>query len=60
MPLSDGTPAKAGLGTSIVQALARQLGGAVTVIDAHPGTRIAVAGRLNGSGDHSIGPAMAV
>ena len=36
------TPAKAGLGTSIVQALAKQLGGEVTVADARPGTRVSV------------------
>jgi two-component sensor histidine kinase len=35
-------PAKAGLGTSIVQALAKQLGAAITVTDAQPGTRIAI------------------
>jgi len=37
------TPAKAGLGTSIVQALAKQLGAAVEVVDTDPGTRISVA-----------------
>jgi len=36
-------PAKAGLGTSIVQALAKQLGAAVAVIDSHPGTSVCVA-----------------
>lgn len=35
-------PAKAGLGTSIVQALAKQLGAVVRVSDAHPGTIIAL------------------
>ena len=35
-------PAKAGLGTSIVQALAKQLGAAISVTDAKPGTRIAI------------------
>jgi len=35
--------AKAGLGTSIVQALARQLSATVSVADANPGTRVSVA-----------------
>jgi two-component sensor histidine kinase len=35
--------AKAGLGTTIVQALARQLGAIVSVADANPGTRVSVA-----------------
>jgi two-component system, sensor histidine kinase PdtaS len=35
-------PAKAGLGTSIVQALAKQLGAVVDVAAAHPGTNISV------------------
>jgi len=35
--------AKAGLGTTIVQALARQLGATVSVADANPGTRVSVA-----------------
>jgi two-component sensor histidine kinase len=35
-------PAKAGLGTSIVQALAKQLGASVEIADAHPGTRISL------------------
>jgi len=35
--------AKAGLGTTIVQALARQLGATVSVLDANPGTRVSVA-----------------
>jgi len=35
-------PAKAGLGTSIVEALARQLQATVTVSDARPGTRVSV------------------
>ena len=34
--------AKAGLGTTIVQALARQLGATVSVADANPGTRVSV------------------
>ena len=36
-------PAKAGLGTSIVQALARQLDATVTVADANPGTKVSIA-----------------
>ena len=36
------TPAKAGLGTSIVQALAKQLGAVVEVARTEPGTRISV------------------
>jgi two-component sensor histidine kinase len=36
------TPAKAGLGTSIVQALAKQLGAVVEVSDTAPGTRISI------------------
>ncbi len=35
-------PAKAGLGTSIVQALAKQLGASVEIADAHPGTRVSL------------------
>jgi two-component sensor histidine kinase len=34
--------AKPGLGTSIVEALANQLGASVEVVDAHPGTRVSV------------------
>jgi two-component sensor histidine kinase len=39
---SGSTPAKAGLGTSIVQALAKQLGAVVEVAHTAPGTRISV------------------
>jgi len=39
---SGHAPAKAGLGTSIVQALAKQLGAVVNVAAAHPGTNISV------------------
>ena len=35
--------AKAGLGTSIVQALASQLNGVIKVADAHPGTAVSIA-----------------
>ena len=34
--------AKAGLGTSIVQALAAQLGGQVSVVNANPGTKVSI------------------
>jgi two-component sensor histidine kinase len=39
---SGPTPAKAGLGTSIVQALAKQLGAVVAVTPANPGTQISI------------------
>ncbi|MBK5263917.1 MAG: sensor histidine kinase [Alphaproteobacteria bacterium] len=35
--------AKAGLGTSIIEALAKQLGAEIKVIDAHPGTKVSIA-----------------
>jgi len=43
-------PAKAGLGTSIVEALAKQLGANVNVVDANPGTSVSIVheGRLAG------------
>jgi two-component sensor histidine kinase len=47
-------PAKAGLGTSIVQALAKQVGASVEVSDTDPGTKVSIAskgmagGRLQG------------
>jgi two-component sensor histidine kinase len=41
MPIGPETK-KAGLGTSIVQALAAQLGAVIAVSDAHPGTEISV------------------
>jgi two-component sensor histidine kinase len=41
MPSAPSAPA--GLGTSIVQALAKQLGAQVTVTDANPGTKVSVA-----------------
>jgi len=40
---SSATPAKAGLGTSIVQALAKQLGATIEVTSTNPGTRISLA-----------------
>ena len=42
MPAEPTIP-KAGLGTSIVQALAKQLGAHVSIADANPGTRVSVA-----------------
>jgi two-component system, sensor histidine kinase PdtaS len=35
-------PARAGLGTSIVQALAKQVGATVEVVDTAPGTRVSI------------------
>jgi two-component sensor histidine kinase len=35
--------AKAGLGSSIVEALAKQLGAEIRVTDAHPGTKVSIA-----------------
>jgi two-component sensor histidine kinase len=53
-------PAKAGLGTSIVQALAKQLGAEVTVADACPGTHISVMKKALAAGGHKSEPALAV
>jgi two-component system, sensor histidine kinase PdtaS len=39
---AEPTSAKAGLGTSIVQALAKQLGANVSIADVNPGTRVSV------------------
>ena len=41
--MPKGTNAKAGLGTTIVRALADQLGAHVSVADANPGTKVSVA-----------------
>jgi two-component sensor histidine kinase len=54
--------AKAGLGTTIVQALARQLGATVSVADASPGTKVSVThayipvlvGQAAMSADHAV------
>jgi two-component sensor histidine kinase len=46
------TPAKAGLGTSIVKALAKQLGAQVNLTDAHPGTSVSI--------EHKTAPASGV
>ena len=49
--LSRATSAKPGLGTSIVQALSKQLSATVEVADAHPGTRVSVV-----HGEHATEP----
>ena len=51
-------PVKAGLGTSIVEALAKQLGAKVTVSDAAPGTRVAIV--HSGQPVHEVQPAPAL
>jgi two-component sensor histidine kinase len=53
-------PAKAGLGTSIVQALARQLGAAVDVADAHPGTSISIRRTVASLSGPEARPALAI
>jgi two-component sensor histidine kinase len=45
-----GSTAKAGLGTSIVQALAKQVGATVDVSDADPGTKVAIVHEGDGAG----------
>ncbi len=40
---ADGAGAKGGLGTSIVQALARQLRAVIKIADANPGTAVSIA-----------------
>ena len=59
MPV-DGQPPKPGLGTNIVEALARQLKGSVNVADAHPGTRVSIshAGTPPGVEEEPIAPAV--
>jgi two-component sensor histidine kinase len=57
---TGGVPAKAGLGTSIVQALAKQLGAEVTVADTRPGTNISVAHKAPTVDGHEAKPALAV
>jgi len=42
MPVASLPPAKPGLGTSIVEALARQLGAKVQVVSAAPGTKVSL------------------
>jgi len=41
MPAEPGS-AKAGLGTSIIQALAKQLGGSISIAGANPGTKVSI------------------
>jgi two-component sensor histidine kinase len=41
MPAQPNT-AKAGLGTSIIQALTKQLGATISIADAHPGTKVSI------------------
>ena len=60
MPPPGETPARAGLGSSIVQALATQLGSLVVIADRHPGTAVSISGKLDASGAHLVGPALAV
>ena len=45
-------PAKAGLGTSIVEALAKQLGASVDLADTHPGTKVSIVRRPVIAGQH--------
>jgi two-component sensor histidine kinase len=52
--------AKAGLGTGIVQALAKQLGAKVEVVDADPGTCISVSCKMPFAGARHPAPALAV
>jgi two-component sensor histidine kinase len=55
----DGKDSKAGLGTSIVEALARQLKATIVLTDAHPGTKISlVHGDEEFLTDKSIRPAL--
>jgi two-component sensor histidine kinase len=54
------TPAKAGLGTSIVQALANQLGATIKVAKADPGTRISLVHRARSTADDQAKLAPAV
>jgi len=53
-------PAKAGLGSSIVQALATQVGAQVHVADANPGTRVSVVHGPAAADAHKKAPAIAV
>jgi len=56
----DLTPAKAGLGTSIVQALAKQLGAELRVTDNAPGTRITLIHTAATSSTHEADQTTAV
>ena len=53
-------PAKAGLGTSIVQALAKQLGADVSVSDAGPGTKVSIVHSASSLTAQAARPALAV
>ena len=55
----DAHAAKAGLGTTIVQALARQLKAVVTVVDAAPGTRVVILNRNAAVNDDAPMPEVA-
>jgi len=58
--MPDGrTPAKVGLGTSIVESLAKRLGAVVVVQDANPGARISIEHRAPVAG-RSPAPALAI
>jgi len=53
-------PAKAGLGTSIVQALASQLGADVSVADGGPGTKVSIVHSASSATAQAARPALAV
>jgi two-component system, sensor histidine kinase PdtaS len=56
----DRAVAKPGLGTSIVESLAKQLHATVDLVDARPGVRISIAHRAAQAGAYAPGAAMAV
>lgn len=56
---ADNRPAKAGLGTGIVEALARQLQATVVVSDAMPGTTVCVSNDTARDAHHEARPALA-
>src|SRR5580704_3107770 len=53
-------PAKAGLGTSIVEALAKQLGAELSIADANPGTRVSIVHGAAAAGRVDAAPMRAV
>jgi two-component sensor histidine kinase len=53
-------PVKAGLGTSIVEALAKQLGAELSIADANPGTRVSIVHGAAPAGRIDAAPARAV
>ncbi|MDR3507914.1 MAG: sensor histidine kinase [Caulobacteraceae bacterium] len=59
MPVGP-TPVKAGLGSSIVAALAKQLGAAVEVTDAKPGIRVSIRHQDKALGAHNAAPLLAI